>query len=190
MTKKEIIQQVLDGAGLDFGDRTAARHLTNTFSTYVGQLFARDPNQYRFFTKQIHIDIKNRVARIPIPLIQNVSNGKGVPVISPDGVDCECETDGTEFIPMPSYALNSGADANMMSWVVFYTVTHDTIRFNRSMPKDMTSAIATVCPQFHAWGDNDEIPLPDGIGQMIIDSAIAAIKHDPAYQNLYKTHKP
>jgi len=186
MTKEEIIQRVLDGAGAEFGARTAAMHINDVFNSVAGQLFARDPNQFQFYTKRITLIVSNRVATITIPLIQTSVNSRGVIRIMPTGADSDCLPDHTEFWPMPSYALRSSVDANKLSWAVFYTVTANTVRFNDSLPAKVTRLLADVAPEFQGWGNTDFIPMPAGVGQMIIDGSIAAMKGDPAYVNIFK----
>ena len=186
MTKKELVQKILDGVGADFGHRTAEQHISSVFNTVIGQLFSTNNNQFRYYTKRITLAVKNRVGTIPIPLIQNSRNGKGVPAIMPTGADDDCCPDGTVFYPMPPFALNSGVDANMMSEFVFYTVTQNEVRFTRSLPKEVKAVLADVVPQFTAYEDDDMINLPSGVEQMIVDQSIAAMKADPAYVPLYK----
>lgn len=186
MTKRELVQKILDGLGAEFGHRTAERHISSVFNTVIGQLFTTNQNQYRYYTKRITLTVKNRVATVPIALIQNASNGHGIPAIMPTGAEDDCCPDDTEFYPAPSFSLHSGADANLMGWVVFYTVTQDKVRFNKSLPKEVTSLIAEVIPQFTAYEDSDIINLPSGVEQMIVDQSIAAMKADPAYINIYK----
>lgn len=184
MTKEQLIQLVKDLAGVEFGDRTVAIHLGNVFGSVVGQLFSQDNNQYRYYTKRIILPVENRIANLTIPLIQTKSNANGVLKVSPSNPD-----DPTEFYPMPPYALNSGADANKLSWAIFYTVTASEVRFNKSLPKGVTSVLADVIPEFQGYNNNDFINLPAGVQQMIIDGAVAAIKGAPAYQNIYKGKK-
>ena len=186
MKKKELVQLVMTATDMLFGNRTVAMHLGNAFNSVVGQLFARDLNQYQFYTKRITIDVLNRVTTLTIPLIQTGGNAKGVIRIMPTGSDSACLPDDTEFYPMPAFALRSSTDANSMRMFVFYTVTASTVRFNKSLPKEVTELVADVVPEFHAYLDNDFIQLPQGVAQMIVDAAVSSLKGDPSHANIYK----
>lgn len=186
MIKKELVQLVMDSAGLEFGDRSVQRQIGLAFTTIVGQLFGRDGNQYGFYTKRVPLVVDHRVATLSVPLIQNAFNSKGVVRVMPTGADSTCLPDRTVFYPAPSYALQSGADANKLSGIVFYTVTANVIRFNESLPDAVTALVADVVPEFSAWDDEDFIPMPAGVAQMIIDSAVAAIKGQPGHINIFK----
>ena len=185
MTKEQIIQLLKDTAGLDFGDRTVALHFTSCFSSVVGQLF-RDTNQWSFYTKQITLTVKNRVAKLTVPIMQFAANSKGVVRIYPTGAEDSCLPDDTEFIPMPSYALHSGADANNISSFVFYVVTAIDVRFNKSLPKAVTELYADCVLEFSAYENTDQVPLPSGVAQMIVDATIVSLKGDIAFKDLYK----
>lgn len=182
MTKEQIVQLVKDACGLEFSDRTVAMHIGNVFNSIVGQLFASDANQYMFYSKRIIITVDHRTAVVELPLIQNRTNGNGVPRIMPVDPD-----DTTVFYPSPSYSMNSGVDANKLSSFVFYTVTNSVIRFNKSLPETVTSVLADVIPAFEGYEDQDIISLPQGVAQMIVDGAISAVKGTPSHSNIYKT---
>lgn len=180
MTKRELIQQVKDLAGVEFGDRTVIRHLNNAFITIAGQLFRQDPTQYQYYSKPITLDVEDRVALIPIALIQTPSNGKGIPAMT----DMAGTTD---FYPVPYSALNARVDANDMSIAVFYSVTGNVVRFNRSLPMGEIQVKATVIPELQGYEDEEFINLPAGAANMIIDMAVASVKGDPSYQNIHKS---
>ncbi len=186
MKKDVLVQQVKDICGLEFSDRSVALHLSNVFSQVVGQLFNADNNQYNYYTKRVTLPVTNRVAEITIPIIQTRSNAKGIVRILPVSSDAACDPDDTEFYPSPSYSLNSSSDANHINGFVFYVVTGTTVRFNRSLPKDVTQVLADVVVSFDAYEDEEEISLPAGVAQTIIDGAVAAIKGDPSSSNIYK----
>ena len=186
MKKEELVQLVLDGAGRQFGERTAAIHIGNIFNTIAGQLFAQDPNQWQFYTMRVLLTVTNRKATLTIPLIQTPNNAKGVIRVMPSGAESDCMPDDTEFYPMPQYALNSSVDANKMSWAVFYTVNNNTVRFNKSLPEGVTSLYADVVPEFSGYDDDDFISLPFGVAQLIIDGAVASLKGEEGYSNIYK----
>lgn len=186
MKKKELIQLVIDGAGKRFGKRSAAIHTSNIFNTIAGQLFGRDGNQYNFYTRRVTITVANRVSTLTIPLIQTVLNQKGVIRILPTGADSDCLPEKTVFYPSPSYAIESSVDANKLSWAVFYTVTANTIRFNDSLPKEVTRLLADVVPEFQGYAEDDLIALPAGVAQMIIDAAVASLQGKEADVNIYK----
>lgn len=186
MTKQELLQFFKDQSGLEFGDRSVAQHFTNCFNSLTGQLFSRDPGQYSFYCKRMKLDVVNRVAKITFPLMQNVSNSKGIVRIYPTGAECSCLPDDTEFWPAPNFTHNSSADANNLSWAVFYTVTSREIKFNRALNKDVTELYADCVVEFSAYGNDEYIPLPAGIAQMIVDATISSIKGDPSHKNIYK----
>jgi hypothetical protein len=186
MKKKELVQRVMDDAGLQFGDRTTAMVISSVFNSIVGQLFNKDPNQFMFYTKRITLTVNNRVSTLTVPIIQTRVNGSGIPQIMPTGADNDCCPDGTVFYPMPSYALRSKSDVNNLSNIVFYTVTGSKVRFNNSLPKDVTSLLADVVMEFHGYDDDDFFNLPSGVAQLIIDQSVAAIKAKQAHVNIYK----
>jgi hypothetical protein len=190
MKKSQLIALLKDSCGLDYGDRTVAMHFNNCFQTIVGQLFSRDPNQISFYAKQVKLDVVNRVADISkLPIIQDASNAKGIVRIYPTGSECSCLPDDTEFFPAPAYSARSGAMANHLGWAVFYTVTSSRIQFNKSLNKDVAELYADCVLEFSYYSDDEMIPLPAGVGQMIIDATVQAVKGSPAHQNLYKQPK-
>lgn len=179
MTRRELVQQVKDLAGVEFGDRSIMRHLNNAFNTVAGQLFRQEPSQFIYYSKQITLDVEDRIANIPVPLIQTPSNGKGIPTMTDSAGT-------TEFYPVPYSALNSHTAANDMATMVFYTVTGNVVRFNKSLPMGEVQVIATVIPEIQGYDDDDFINLPIGASNMIIDMAVASVKGDPAYKNVHK----
>lgn len=179
----------MDGAGWEFGHRTAAMCISEVFETLVGQLFARNPNQYEFYTKRVTLTVDNRKAILTIPLIQTPNNANGVLRCMPTGADCDCYPDETVFYPAALSAIKSTVDANNLSDFVFYAVTNNMVYFNKSLPKTITALLADVVPRFHGYDDDDFITFPAGIGQAIIDGSIAAMNANPAYINLYKKKK-
>ena len=186
MRKNEIVQAVMDAAGMDFGHRTAAIHISTVFNSVVGQLFARDNNQFQFFCKRVKISGSNRTFIIPMSLIQTYANSKGVVRGMTTGAECPCLPDDSEFYPMPPYALKSSVDANNMADFIFYTVTVSVIRFNNSLPKEVTELLFDVVPEFQEYLDEDIISLPMGVAQAIIDGAVSSLRSDPAHTNIYK----
>lgn len=189
MKKKELVQRVMDGAGLKFGDRTVAIDIASVFNTVVGQLFLQDPNQFSVYAKRVTLTVVNRVASLDFPIIQTKTNANGVLRIMPTGAEGDCCPDKTVFYPAPSYALNSSVEANRLANWVFYTVTAPTVRFNDSLPKEVTALLADVVLEFQGYGDDDYLPLPQGVAQMIIDQSIIAAQNNPAYKNIYKPTK-
>lgn len=187
MLKKELVQTVLDLAGLEFGHRTAAIAIGQAFNQVVGQLFSQDNGQFQFYCKRVTLPVSNRVAVIDIPIIQCKTNGSGVPRIMPSGADNTCLADDTVFMPMALYALQSSVDANHISTFIFYTVENNQIRFNDSLPKGVTEVLADVVPEFQYYDDNDNVSLPAGVSQIIIDSAVSMLRKDPSGNaNIYK----
>jgi hypothetical protein len=180
MVKDQLTQQVMDMAGVEFGQRTVERIIGGVFTTVIGQLFAADPNQYNYYCKRVTLPVVNRVATLTIPLIQTKYNANGVPRIMLTGDET------TEFYPSPAYSTNSSADANNISGMVFYVVTANNIRFNKSLPDTVTEVLADVVPEYQAYDKDDFINLPAGVAQMIIDGAVAAVKGDPSLTNIYK----
>jgi len=186
MKKKELTQLIKDQAGLEFGDRTIALHLTNCFNNIAGQLFLRDINQFNFYTKRITIPVTNRVATLTVPIIQTVGNANGVLRIMPTGADNSCLSDDVEFYAIPSFALKSSVDANNLNWFVGYTVTANTIRFTKNLPKAVTSLLADCVLEFSAYEDDDFIQLPQGSAQMIVDATVASLRGEQPGKNIYK----
>lgn len=180
MKKSELIQIIKDQSGIEFYDRTVAIHIGNVFNHISGQLFSQNPTQWMFYTKKYTLDVTNRVAPLTFSIIQNITNGSGVPKITPVGDET------FDMYPMPLYALNSSVDANNMSPFVFYTVTNNEICFNKSLPTTVTEVIAHCVVEFKEYADDDLISLPSGASQLIIDGAVAAVKGDPSVTNIYK----
>lgn len=179
---------MLEGAGVQFGHRTAALHLNNAFSTIVGQLFSKNPNNWYFFSRKVKLAVNNRVAKLDVPLIQNATNSNGVISVSPTGASCKCFPDDTVFYPIPPYALNSSSDISTQSWFIGYAVTQEEVRFTRSLPSEVTELEADVVPQLQYYSDHDEIALPSSVAQMIIDSAVASMKGGKSGNDIYKKY--
>lgn len=188
MKKSQMIQLVKDAVGTSFGDRTVELHLSDMFSTIAGQLFAKDPGQFNYFTKRVTVPVVNRVGTLPVPVIHTPGNAKGVIRVMPSGADSCCQ-DNTEFQPIPYFALNSSTDANNQSWFVGYAVSKGTLRFTRSLPSAVTELLADVVAEFSAYDRDEDIQLPSGVEQMIVDSTVQAFKNSPAYSNVFKTPK-
>jgi hypothetical protein len=178
MKKKELIQLIMDAAGVRSVDRTTALHLNNSFNTTVGQLFVRDQGQWAFYRKRITLAVTERVASLEgIPIIQTRTNANGVLSVYPTASD-----DKTVFYPAPYYLMRSSADVTKLSGVVYYSVTPDEVTFSTSLPKEVTELYADIVPELQYYEDDDEIPLPTGIAQVIIDQAVQALKGNIAHQ--------
>ena len=186
MKKKELIQRIKDKAGLTFGDRTVAIELTNVFNSFVGQLFAGNPNQYEYYSIRITLPVSNRTAQLDIPLIQTKLNGNGVPRIQTTGASDTCFPDDMVFYPAPVFGLSSSVDAAKISGYVFYKVTANAIEFSRSLPSGVTEVLATVVPEISYYDDEDFINLPAGAAEQIIDMTVAALSGQPVAGNIYK----
>lgn len=180
MKKSEITQMVLDGAGKQFGKRTAERHIAHVFNTFVGQLFRTNLNNFEFYVKEVTLTVDCREVTLTTPIIQTANNGNGV-------LRCyfACDSDN-EFHPVPAFALNSHVDANAIPNMVFYAVTANKLKFGKSFPEGQTEVVAQIVPEFHGYDDDDFINMPTGIAQMIIDGAIASLKGEQAGKNIYK----
>lgn len=190
MKKLELTQLIMDSAGLQFGNRTAERHIALAFNSICGQLFAKNPNSWEFYCKRILLPVVNRVSKLTVSIIETRTNANGVVRIMPTGADAACEeADGTEFYACPSFALHSDADANHTGFV-FYTATGNTIRFNKALPSEVTSVLADVVVEYQEYEDSDQISLPTYAADAIVDAAVAAIKGDKSFSNIYKTPKP
>jgi len=186
MTKRELIQLIKDGAGVDFGDRTVAKKIGMVFESVASQLFATNNNQWAYYSKTVTLPVVNRVAKLTIPLIQTKNNSNGVPMIQLTGAACSCEPDETVFYSTTSYGMNTSVDAAKVSTFVFYVVTANEIRFARTLPADVTEVSATVIPEFSAYSDDEFINLPSGAAQQIIDLCIAAVQGNAVNTNIYK----
>ena len=186
MNKAQLIALVKDATGQEFGDRTIALKMGMVFTDYASQLFGTNLNQWEYYSRQVTLNVANRVAALTIPLIQSRLNGNGCPRIVPTGASCECIPDTTVFYPAPTYGLNIEVDATTIEGMVYYTVTNSEIRFSRSLPAGVTEVTATVIPTLEYYGDDETITLPSGIAQMIVDATIAVLKGQPAPGNIYK----
>lgn len=180
MKKAEIVQLVLDGAGMQFGKRTAERHIAHVFNTFVGQLFRTNLNNFEFYSKNVPLTADCRECTLDFPVIQTANNGSGIL-----RAYFACDPSNS-FHPAPAYAINSQVDANAMADMVFYSVTGNKIRFGKSFPEGQVEFIAVVVPEFQGYADDDYINLPTGIAQMIIEGSVASLKGEQAGKNLYK----
>ena len=179
MKKKDIVARVMDAAGLQFGNRTVERHIADVFNTVAGQLFRSQPSQWEFYSLQETITVQDRVSTIEKALIQTPQASNGVPRIT----DYCGET---VFHPVTPSQLNMKVDANRIGQFVFYSVTGNEIRFNKSFPMGEARVIATIIPEFHEYDDDFFINLPAGVAQMIIDGAVASLRGEQAGKNIYK----
>lgn len=180
MRKDALLQLVIDGAGLKFGFRTAEMHLTNTFNTVVAQIFQKDPNNWTYFTKVVPLTVVDRKAEIDIPIIQTSTNSRGIPRITLTDQKTEC-------YPVPAHALYSASDVFGIQNMIGYVTMQDRVEFTKGMPMGTVTVYAWAVVEFSQYADDDQIILPSGVSQLIVDQTIAAMKTETAYKNIHKS---
>jgi hypothetical protein len=185
MIKNQLVQLLADSAGEKFAMRKVALHYEQAYNTIVGQLFSGNGNQYSFFTKEYTVPVLwnsgNPYSMLPATVIQCEDNSKGVRRISTTSGD-------TAFYPAPSYFLDSSSDCTMAYGFIAYVVKYDRIKFDKRLPKIVTSVLMELVVPFSAWGDDEDIPIPSGVADNIMALAIQTLGGKiEAHTNAFKS---
>lgn len=182
MLKSQIVQLVADAVGEKFALRTVALHIENAYNTIVGQVFVQNANQLDFYAKPYEAEVhhgKQTYAKVPVAIIQNADNAKGVRAVYTEEMD-------TRFTAAPTFVIDSSCDSTMIGYV-FYAVKHDRVLF-KNLPKEVKKVVMDLVIPFHLWDDADDIPIPGGVADNIIALSIQTWNADTAaHTNAYKT---
>ena len=169
MVKEQLIHLCLDILGLRFGDRTLALHIENAWNTVVGQTFRKDCQQFDFYSKPYEVDVVhgNRPYSIlPESIIQTIDHANGVRRITP------LDSNKFDFVPIPSIALLAfdAVDLGDVTDSIGYYVKHDKVEY-WNMPSYIKKVRMELVIPFSKWDDLDDIPLPDGTAEQIVQMA-------------------
>ena len=185
-TKAQIVEQIKVALGMDFGNRTVAMYIDQSFNTVAGQLFKQNPNQYDFYAKTYIIPITHAhphsYAILPVPVIQTTDNANGVRQIYP-----MCE-DELAFAPMPKsgHQIYNKLTVGKVCKVVGYNLKTDRIEFLKNLPDDIKEVKAELVRPFSAYDDEEEVPLPDGSADLIIQMVMQMMNKQDVKTNIYK----
>lgn len=184
MRKDQWIELVQKRAGVDFQLRTIALHIENAINTVLGQLFARDPQQWDMFSKSYTADVvpgTRPYALLPESIIQTPDLAKGVRRIYANG------SDDLVFVPIPAsgHQLFHEVGLDQIDDSVGYEVKADRVRFF-NMRYPITSVTMDLVIPFSKWSDSDDFPIPSSTANIITDMAVATVMGKEYEPNIYK----
>jgi len=188
MLKGKMTDLIKDATGRKFGDRTVSLHTETAFDTVVGQLFARDPNQWDIYCQPFTVDVANVKPRpyaiLPKRIIQTPDVANGVRRIF------STNDDGLDYIPMPYNGFQFYGELKLddVDDSVGYAVRADRVEFF-NMPAITKQVRMELVLPWSEWDDAQDIPLPSGVANMIIQQAVATLSNQPVETNIYKPRK-
>lgn len=186
MTKQAIIDQIKFALGIDFMNRTVAAHFDMAFNTVVGQLFKQNPNQHNYYAKEYTINITHSAPRayamLPVAIIQTPDNAQGVRAVYAP------KEDGLNFVPMPAsgFQIYGKLAVGRTGKVVGYFPKPDRIEFMPNLPHDLESVRAELVRPFSAYEEDEQVPLPDGSADIIIQMVLQTMRGEDVKTNIYK----
>lgn len=183
MRKSEYIQLVKDGVGTMFKDRTIAIHIGLVFEQVFGQVYASDPQQLDFYTKEYTCSVIDEKPYPYVMLPKKIVHFKDLK----KGVRSVCYPHDTEirFVPVSGvgqkvYAkLTGGIDKS-----IGFEVKTNKVFLERKPDGDELT-LSLVIP-FQEWDMEDDIPAPSGMAENIIQMAISSVKGEGIPQNIHK----
>lgn len=185
MTKGERIAQFQLALGIQFMSRVIASYIDDSFNTVVGQLFKSNPNQYDFYCKTYILDVKHEkphpYAMLPVKIIQTPDNANGVRRIF------SLEEDDLNFVPIPDFwfQMNKKLIAGRVSKQIGYSVKPNMVEFEK-LPSEVEQVRAELVRPFSAYDNDEEVPLPDGSADLIVQRVLAMMNKEPVKENIYK----
>ena len=184
MRKDQLVHLCLDILGLRFQDRTVALHLESAWNTVVGQTFRKDSKQLDFYAKSFDADVThgNRpFTLLPVPIVQGIDFGKGVRRINLP------ESNDFDFVPMPAIGLQAFDEVGLgdVTKSIGYFVRHDKVEY-WNMPKFIKKVRMELVIPFSAWKDSDDIPIPDGTAEQIIQMAVQSFRGGQPQTDIHK----
>jgi hypothetical protein len=185
MTKGQIIAQIQLALGIEFHSRTIAAYIDQAFNQVVGQLFRQNPNQYDFYAKSYTIDVVQQCptsyALLPVAIIQTPDNAQGIRQVYSTGEN------NLDFVPVPKFWFQLGKKliaGKVMKQIGYFPKT-DRIEF-MNIPTAVTQVRAELVRPFTAYDDDEQVPLPDGSADMIIQMVFQMMNKEQVKTNIYK----
>ena len=180
MNKGQRIDQIKLALDMEFLDEYVSSFIDDSFNTVAGQLFKSNPNQYEFYCKPFTLTVihaKHPYAILPVPIIQTPDNANGVRSIAT--LDDE---DSLDFFPISAVNMKvtGGLAYGKTTKKVAYVVRIDRVEFKKNLPDTIDQLTAYLVRPFSAYDDNEEVPLPDGAADMIIQMVLGMMGKDPA----------
>ena len=188
MIKGKVIDQVKDMTGNKFHDRTVAVHIEDAFNTVVGQLFKGDPNQWDLYCQSFTVDVDNVKPRpyalLPKRIIQTPDVANGVRRIF------STDDDNLDYVPMPynGFQFYGILQLDDVDDSVGYAVRTDRVEFF-NLPSIIKQVRMELVLPWSEWDDSQDIPLPSGVANLIIQQAVATLSNQPVETNIYKPKK-
>ena len=188
MIKGKAIDQVKDMTGNKYHDRTVSVHLEQAFLTVAGQLFKSDPSSWDLYVKSYTLPVTQSKPRpyitLPVRTIETSDTANGVRRIF------YTEDDDLSFVPIPANGAQFYSLLNLddIDDSIGYLVKSQIVEF-WNMPSIVKEVRVEIVPAWDEYADTDDIPLPSGVANLIIQQAVATLSSQPVETNIYKPKK-
>ena len=188
MLKSKLVDMMKDAAGVKFSDRSLVAHLDNAFNTVAGQIYVREPSQLDYFARKFIVDIVHDPFRFyslyPCEVVMGIDTAKAVRHVYPTG------NDRIDFVPIEETGVDifSAVDLDMIDSSVGYIPKSDRCEY-WNLQKHICKVVQYIVVPFSEWSDTDDIPLPMGVADQIIQLALSTFRGQAAETNIYKKTK-
>jgi hypothetical protein len=187
MTKGQFTELIKQRLGWKWGDRTIALHIENAWNQVVGQLFLNDSHQLDLYTKTYTVDVLSGTPRkyslLPVKSIQYKDAANGV-----RRIHTLCD-EQVHFVPMRGidFQIFSSLDAGIVNTdVVGYLSKTDRVEYF-DIIDDISQVRMDIVPAFSAWGETDDIMIPQGVAESIYGLVLQAVQGNaPTDFNIFK----
>ena len=188
MIKGKMTDLIKDATGNKFKDRTINLHIENAWNTVVGQLFKSDPSSFDLYVKSYTIPVTPSKPRpyitLPVRTIETNDTANGVRRIF------YADDDDLSFVPIPASGAQFYSLLNLdtIDDSIGYLVKSQIVEF-WNMPSIVKEVRVEIVPAWDEYADTDDIPLPSGVANLIIQQAVATLSNQPVETNIYKPKK-
>jgi len=185
-TKAQLIQLVKNAIGDQNRDRLVAFHLGMVFEQLLGQVYGRDPEQLNYYCQDFdcHIYQKGTMNYVLFPkkVIHFSDLKKGCRAIS------YTDDSSLRFVPVSLLGRRIYPSINTGDKSIGFEVKTDRAIFD-NLPAAIKEVTLSLVIAFNQYANDDEIPLPSGISETLIQMAVASMKNEQVPINIHKTPK-
>jgi hypothetical protein len=184
MLKNQIIQLVKDGSQNRFKDRTCALHIGLIWEQMLGQLYSAHSEELDYYTTPLKAQVvrngKNVYALFPKRAIHFSDLKKGCRSINTEG-------DVTvQFVPVSLLGRKIYPSINTGDKSIGFEVKKDRAIFD-NLPDEINEVVLSLVLPFDVYDGNDDVPMPSGVNELIIQFAIDSLNGKDIPINIHKT---
>ena len=184
MLKGQIIQACKDGSENKFHDRTVALHVGMIWEQLLGQLYSSHPEELDFYTTPLKAEVirdgKTAYALFPKRAIHFSDLKKGCRSINTEG------STEVQFVPVSLLGRKIYPAINIGDKSIGWETKKDRAIFD-NLPDEINEVILHLVMPFDEYGMLEDVPMPSGVNETIIQMSIASLTGKEVPINIHKT---